>query len=48
MRLCPTCPKAMSRVGDFIIGASGSDKQILCGSSVARAAPTISAVNKIQ
>ena len=27
------------RVGNFIIGASGSDKQILCGSSVARAAP---------
>ena len=37
-----------SRVGNFIIGASGSDKQMLCGSSVARAAPTISAVNKIQ
>ena len=30
-----------TRVGNFIIGASGSDKQILCGSSVARAAPTI-------
>ena len=34
------------RVGNFIIGASGSDKQMLCGSSVARAAPTISAANK--
>ena len=33
------------RIGNFIIGASGSDKQMLCGSSVARAAPTISAVN---
>ena len=29
-----------SRVGNFIIGASGSDKQMLRGSSVARAAPT--------
>ena len=36
----------ITRVGNFIIRASGSDKQILCGSSVARAAPTISAVNK--
>ena len=32
-------------VGNFIIGASGFDKQMLC---VARAAPTLSAVNKIQ
>ena len=37
-----------TRVGNFIIGASGSDKQMLCGSFVARAAPTISAVNKIK
>ena len=36
-----------SRVGNFIIGASGSDKQMLCGSSAASAAPTISVVNKI-
>ena len=43
-RIHAACP----RVGDFITGASGSDKQMLCGSSVARAAPTISAVNKIQ
>ena len=35
-------------VGKFIIGASGSDKQMLCGSSEARVAPTISAVNNIQ
>ena len=37
-----------ARVGNFIIGASGPDKQTLCGSSVACAAPTISAVNKIK
>ena len=37
-----------SRVGNFIIGASVSDKQMLCGSFVACAAQTISAVNKIQ
>ena len=30
------------------IGASGSDKQMLCGSSVAPGTPTISAVNRIQ
>ena len=36
-----------SRVGNLIIGASGSDKQMLYGSSVARAAQTTSAVNKI-
>ena len=36
------------RVGNFIIQASGSDKPMLCGSSVARAAQTISAVNNIQ
>ena len=35
-------------VGNFIIGANGSDKQMLCGSCIARAAPTISAVNRIQ
>ena len=29
------------RVGNFIIGASGSDKQMLCASSGARAAPII-------
>ena len=38
----------ITRVGNFIIGASGSDKQMLYGSSVARAAPTKLAVNKIQ
>ena len=38
----------LPQVGNFIIGASGSDKQMLCGSSVARAALTISAVNKIK
>ena len=38
----------LSRVGNFIIGASGSDKQMLCGSSGVRADPTISVVNKIQ
>ena len=37
-----------SRVGNFIIGASGSDKQTLCESSVTRAALAISAVNKIK
>ena len=37
-----------TRAGNFIIGASGSEKQMLCGSSVARDDPTISAVNKIQ
>ena len=36
------------RAGKFIIGASGCDKQMLCGSSVVRAAATISAINKIQ
>ena len=30
-----------------LIGASGSDKKMLCVSSVARAAPTLSAVNNI-
>ena len=39
---------SLTQVGNFIIGASGSDKQMLCGSSVARAAPTILAVNKIK
>ena len=33
-------------VGNFIIRASGSDKQMLCGSLIAHAAPTILAVNK--
>ena len=33
--------KTLSRVGNFIIGASGSDKQMLCASSGARAAPII-------
>ena len=32
-----------ARVGNFIIGASGSDKQMLCASSVARAALNIAA-----
>ena len=32
-----------SRVGNFIIGASGSDKQMLCASSGARAALNIAA-----
>ena len=41
-------PWILSRVGNFIIGASGSDKQMLCESSVAGAAPTVSAVNKIK
>ena len=38
----------LSRVGNFIIGASGSDKQMLCASSGARAALNIAAekVNK--
>ena len=38
----------ISRVGNFIIGASGSDKQMLCASSGARAALNIAAekVNK--
>ena len=31
----------LTRVGNFIIGASGSDKQMLCASSGARAAPII-------
>ena len=39
---------ASTQVGNFIIGASGSDKQMLCRSSVACAAPIISNVNKIQ
>ena len=39
---------AVSRIGNFIIGASGSDKQVLCGSSRARTALTISVVNSIQ
>ena len=30
-----------------LIRASGSDKQMLCVTSVARAAPTLSAVDKI-
>ena len=34
-----SCP----RVGNFIIGASGSDKQMLCASSGARAALNIAA-----
>ena len=33
----------VSRVGNFIIGASGSDKQMLCTSSGARAALNIAA-----
>ena len=39
----------LSRVGNFILGASGCYKQTFCGSSTARggAAPTISVVNKI-
>ena len=43
--LLPCC---LNTGRNFIIGASGSDKQMLCGSSVAHAAPTISAVNKIK
>ena len=38
----------MTWVGNFIIGANGSDKQMLCGSSIERVAQTISAVNRIQ
>ena len=38
--------QAVTRVENFIIGASGSDKQMLCRSSGARAAPSISGVNK--
>ena len=34
---------AITRVGNFIIGASGSDKQMLCASSGARAALNIAA-----
>ena len=34
--LCCLC--TFTRVGNFIIGASGSDKQMLCASSGARAA----------
>ena len=41
-----TVQKALSQVGNFIIGASGSVKQMLCGSSIA--ALTILAVNKIE
>ena len=37
------CSGAKSRVGNFIIGASGSDKQLLCESSGARAALNIAA-----
>ena len=37
------CSRYGSRVGNFIIGASGSDKQILCASSEARAALNIAA-----
>ena len=33
----------LPRVGNFIIGASGSDKQMLCASSGARAALNIAA-----
>ena len=33
----------LTRVGNFIIGASGSDKQMLCASSGARAALNIAA-----
>ena len=32
-----------TRVGNFIIGASGSDKQMLCASSGARAALNVAA-----
>ena len=35
------CILLLPRVGKFIIRASSSDKQMLCGSSVARAALTI-------
>ena len=38
----------VSRVGNFIIGASGSDKKMLYGSSEARAVLTISDVNKTE
>ena len=37
-----------SRVGNFIIGASVSDKQMLRGSSGACAASTVSVVNKTE
>ena len=37
---------ADTQVGNFIIEALGFDKQMLCGSSGAHAAPTISVVNK--
>ena len=33
----------MTRAGNFIVGASGSDKQMLCASSGARAALNIAA-----
>ena len=48
MSVCFAEKAILSRVGNFIIGASGSDKQMLYGSSVARAVPAISAVNKIK
>ena len=37
---------SLARVGNFIIGASGSDKQMLCASSGARAALNIAAEKK--
>ena len=37
------CQLALTRSGNFIIGASGSDKQMLCASSGARAALNIAA-----
>ena len=36
---------AFTRVGNFIIGCNGSDKQMLCASSGARAALNIAALN---
>ena len=38
--------RGASRIGNFIIGASGSDKQMLCASSGARAALNIAAEKK--
>ena len=48
MNILNKTKSGISRVGNFIIGASGSDKQMICGSSGARAAPTISVVNKTE
>ena len=42
--ICDVCfPHITTRVGNFIIGAGGSDKQMLCASIGARAALNIAA-----